>query len=355
MNATLALHAAAPTTAPVTPVADAVLAPGASDAAHPLFSLMLGQAPAEDAGSSDTTDAADAADAAIAPWLMALDSQQAPALPFTQAFSRLLGAAARETGGEGTAPLAEAADTLDAARPTAPQALPGLPAAPRTPGAEAGLAPSAAAAAPLADAAGAAPSNTHSPARSLADTAAARALPADATALASAARPAREPALLDGFATVFNANANSSGSGANEPVVRLDPARTELWQRPLAHALGERVQWQSAQGIDQARIRLDPPALGRIEIVVRQEGAQLQVQLTASSPEVARQLQHMGEGLRQELGQRQGQGVQVQVHDGGAQADARGQQRQGQSGRDEAEPGQALRGEHDPSRRFTLA
>ena len=356
MNATLALHAAAPATAPVTPVADAVLAPGASDAAHPLFSLMLGQAPAEDAGSSDTADAGNAAEAAIAPWLMALDSQQAPALPFTQPFSRLLGAAAREAGGEGTAALAEAADTLDAARPTAPQALLGLPAAPRTPGAEAGLAPSAAAA-PLADAAGAAPSNAHSPARSLADTAAARALPADATALASAARPAREPASLDGFAAVFNANANSSDSGANEPVVRLDPARTELWQRPLAHALGERVQWQSAQGIDQARIRLDPPALGRIEIVVRQEGAQLQVQLTASSPEVARQLQHMGEGLRQELGQRQGQGVQVQVqaHDGGAQADARGQQRQGQSGRDEAEPGQALRGEHDPSHRFTLA
>ena len=355
MNATLALHAAAPSTAPVTPVADAVLAPGASDAAHPLFSLMLGQAPAEDAGSSDTTDAADAADAAIAPWLMALDSQQAPALPFTQAFSRLLGAAARETGGEGTAPLAEAADTVEAERSTAPQTLPGLLVAPRTPGAEAGLAPSAAAAAPLADAAGAAPSNAPSSARSLADTAAARAVPADTIAVASAARTPREPASLDGFAQVFNANANSPSSGANEPVVRLDPARTELWQRPLAHALGERVQWQSAQGIDQARIRLDPPALGRIEIVVRQEGAQLQVQLTASSPEVARQLQHMGEGLRQELGQRQGQGVQVQVHDGGAQADARGQQRQGQSGRDEAEPGQALRGEHDPSRRFTLA
>lgn len=358
MNATLAPHAAAPSTALVTPVADAVLAPGTSDAAHPLFSLMLGQAPAEDAGSTDTADAGNSADAAIAPWLMALDSQQAPALPFTQPFSRLLGAAAREADGEGTAPLAEAADTLDAARPTAPQALPGLPAAPRTPGAEAGLAPSAAAAAaPLADAAGASPSSAHSPARSLADTAAARALPADAIALASAARPAREPASQDGFAAVFNANVNSSGGGANEPVVRLDPARTELWQRPLAHALGERVQWQSAQGIDQARIRLDPPALGRIEIVVRQEGAQLQVQLTASSPEVARQLQHMGEGLRQELGQRQGQSVQVQVqaHEGGAQADARGQQRQGQSGRDEAEPGQALRGEHDPSRRFTLA
>lgn len=109
------------------------------------------------------------------------------------------------------------------------------------------------------------------------------------------------------------------------------------------------------QGVDQARIRLDPPALGRIEIVVRQEGAQLQVQLTASSPEVARQLQHMGEGLRQELGQRQGQGVQVQVHEGGAQADARGQPRQGQPAREEAEPGQALRSEHRAGQAFTLA
>ncbi len=348
MNATLALGA----NAPVTPVADAVLAPGLSDGARPLFAQVLGQAPAAEGESPDGTEAADAA---LAPWLMALDSQQAPALPFTQPFSRLLGAAARGAAGEGAAPLAEAGDSAGAPvaeRAAAAQALPGplmgaraadaAPTPPATPTASAADAP-------------AAPAAAAAPARSLAETAAARALPADAAALA--ARPAREPASPDAFASVFHANAGSSNGGAPEPTVRLDPARTESWQRPLAQALGERVQWQSTQGVDQARIRLDPPALGRIEIVVRQEGTQLQVQLTASSPEVARQLQHMGEGLRQELGQRQGQGVQVQVqaHEGaGAQADARGQ-RQGQPGRDEATPGHALRGEHDAARRFTLA
>lgn len=356
MNATFALGA----TAPVTPVAEAVLAPGLSDGPRPLFAQVLGQAPAAD---GEPPDGREALDAALSPWLMALDSQQAPALPFTQPFSRLLGAAARQAQGEdeGAAPWRDADAAGDARHPLAPHALAGPVASARPAGADAGpCPPQALAAASPADAAGGAPATAVSPARSPADAAVARALPPE-LALALAAPRAREtaPASPDAFAAAFHANAGPSGGEAIEPVVRLDPARSELWQRPLAQALGDRLQWQATQGVDQARIRLDPPALGRIEIVVRQEGAQLQVQLTASSPEVARQLQHMGEGLRQDLGQRQGQGqgvqVQVQVHEGGAQADARGQPRQGQPAREEAEPGQALRSEHRAGQAFTLA
>jgi len=360
MNATLALGA----TAPVTPVADAVLAPGLSEGAHPLFAQVFGQAPA---GEGEAPDTSEELDAALAPWLMGLDSQQAPALPFTQPFSRLLGAAAREAAPDGASAQEASADAMALPAPPGPEAsaTPGVPAVAK----EAAL-PWPAAALPVANGAngasvensanGADPATAPAgaPPRPVAD-AAARALPAEALSAAMAPRPAREAGAssLDGFATVLNANPGSAPSAASDPVLRLDAQRSELWQRPLAQALGDRVQWQSTQGIDQARIRLDPPALGRIEIVVRQEGAQLQVQLTASSPEVARQLQHMGDGLRQELGQRQGQSVQVQVqaHDSaGAQADARGQ-RQGQPGRDEVDPGQALRDEHDAARRFTLA
>ncbi len=334
MNATFALGA----TAPVTPVAEAVLAPGLSDGPRALFAQVLGQAPAAD---SEAPEGREALDAALSPWLMALDSQQAPALPFTQPFSRLLGAAAREAPGEdeGAAPLSDAGAAGDAHRPLAPLALAGSVAHARSAGAESGpWSPQAMAAA------------------SPADAAVARALPPElAHALAMPRARETAPASPDAFAAAFHANTGPSGGEAIEPVVRLDPARSELWQRPLAQALGDRLQWQATQGVDQARIRLDPPALGRIEIVVRQEGGQLQVQLTASSPEVARQLQHMGEGLRQELGQRQGQGVQVQVHEGGAQADARGQPRQGQPTREEAEPGQALRSEHRAGQAFTLA
>lgn len=334
MNATFALGA----TAPVTPVAEAVLAPGLSDGPRALFAQVLGQAPAAD---SEAPEGREALDAALSPWLMALDSQQAPALPFTQPFSRLLGAAAREAPGEdeGAAPLSDAGAAGDAHRPLAPLALAGSVAHARSAGAESGpWSPQAMAAA------------------SPADAAVARALPPElAHALAMPRARETAPASPDAFAAALHANTGPSGGEAIEPVVRLDPARSELWQRPLAQALGDRLQWQATQGVDQARIRLDPPALGRIEIVVRQEGGQLQVQLTASSPEVARQLQHMGEGLRQELGQRQGQGVQVQVHEGGAQADARGQPRQGQPTREEAEPGQALRSEHRAGQAFTLA
>lgn len=140
--------------------------------------------------------------------------------------------------------------------------------------------------------------------------------------------------------------------------VRLPAGEPDLWQRPLAQALGDRLQVQASQGIEQARIRLEPPALGRIEIVLRQEGGQLQVQLSASHHEVVRQLQAMGEGLRQELTHKQGAPVTVQVFEDRALADGRSPQRerQQQPQPQEDRPGQGLLSESKADRRaFTLA
>lgn len=140
--------------------------------------------------------------------------------------------------------------------------------------------------------------------------------------------------------------------------VRLPPGDPDLWQRPLAQALGDRLQVQASQGIEQARIRLEPPALGRIEIVLRQEGNQLQVQLSASHNDVVRQLQAMGEGLRQELTQKQGAQVTVQVFEDRALADGRSSHRERQQPRHPQEdtPGQGLLSESKADRRaFTLA
>jgi len=139
--------------------------------------------------------------------------------------------------------------------------------------------------------------------------------------------------------------------------VRLPAGEPDLWQRPLAQALGDRLQVQASHGIEQARIRLEPPALGRIEIVLRQESGQLHVQLSASHHEVVRQLQAMGEGLRQELTHKQGAQVTVQVFEDRALADGRSPQRERQQQQpQEDRPGQGLLSESKAERRaFTLA
>ncbi len=113
------------------------------------------------------------------------------------------------------------------------------------------------------------------------------------------------------------------------------PGKREGWQDPLRAALGERLSVQSAHGIDRALIRLDPPNLGGVEIALRHEAGVLNVQLTASNAEVARQLSALSEMLRQDLGNRQYAQVTVDVREGTAGS---GQQRQGQGQGQEGNP-----------------
>lgn len=111
--------------------------------------------------------------------------------------------------------------------------------------------------------------------------------------------------------------------------------------QPLAELLGERLRFQLAGGGDRAVIRLDPPMLGSVEIVIRHEAGGLQVHLSASHGEVARQLQAIGDSLRQDLVQRQYGDVAVVVADAGArERDAQG--RQGRQSQEQQSPGRAL-------------
>ncbi|WKB54108.1 flagellar hook-length control protein FliK [Eleftheria terrae] len=112
--------------------------------------------------------------------------------------------------------------------------------------------------------------------------------------------------------------------------------------QPLAELLGERLRFQLAGGGDRAVIRLDPPMLGSVEIVIRHEAGGLQVHLSASHGEVARQLQAIGDSLRQDLVQRQYGDVAVMVvADAGArERDAQG--RQGRQSQEQQSPGRAL-------------
>ncbi|MDF1484212.1 flagellar hook-length control protein FliK [Ramlibacter sp. H39-3-26] len=147
-----------------------------------------------------------------------------------------------------------------------------------------------------------------------------------------------------------NAAAASSGKVAQ--------AGAQQHATALVEALGDRIKLQVNQGSERAVIRLDPPMMGRLEIMVRHEGGTLQVQLTASHGDVARQLQAVSDTMRQDLTQRHFGDVSVVVAHGG-EREPGGRQRQGESGRPSEEtPGKALAEAEDgaaPKSFFTLA
>jgi flagellar hook-length control protein FliK len=156
--------------------------------------------------------------------------------------------------------------------------------------------------------------------------------------------------LMSAMTPAVNA-APQGDAGAAAPALTL-PASREAWSQPLMQALGDRLQLQIAQRTDSARLHLEPPQLGRIEIDIRQQGGALQVQLSASHDEVRQQLRQIAEPLRNELVQRHAGEVSVQVatatqaagdgrgRDGaasGGQAHSHGQPRDAQR-----QPGRAL-------------
>lgn len=135
------------------------------------------------------------------------------------------------------------------------------------------------------------------------------------------------------------------------------PLRTHSPQA-LREALGERLSWQVDQRSEQATIRLSPERLGHIDIQIRHEAGGLQVQLAASHGEVLRQLQQVSDGLRQDLGQRHGGEISVQVaerRDNAGLGEGGSRQQQGRSP-EEQRPGRALaEADADDAGRFALA
>ncbi len=189
---------------------------------------------------------------------------------------------------------------------------------------------------------------------------------------ASAAQAAVAPALADrqppaddraaAVATPAHGALPASGLVAapdrGGDALHLSAKAPAQWRQPLQEALGDRLQLQLKRGSEQAVIRLDPPSLGTIEIVVRQEAGGLQVHLRATHGEVLRQLQHVGDSLRHDLAQRQQGDVTVTVSDGAARdahAGGRQRSRDGEAPHEQA-PGQALHEADDerPARRFAL-
>jgi flagellar hook-length control protein FliK len=142
------------------------------------------------------------------------------------------------------------------------------------------------------------------------------------------------------------AQAAPAATPAAAATVKLAGA-PEQWQQPLREALGDRLQVQLQRNNDHAVIRLEPPNMGSIEISIRHSAGALQVNLSASNSEVVRQLNTIGDSVRQDLSTRQFADVAVTVSSSRAQAQAQGDGAGGRNGqqRDQNEgrtPGRAL-------------
>ncbi|MBL1378842.1 flagellar hook-length control protein FliK [Zobellella iuensis] len=87
----------------------------------------------------------------------------------------------------------------------------------------------------------------------------------------------------------------------------------------LLHSLKEKVEMQLNQQVQQARIKLDPPEMGRLELTVRVEGDRLHIQLNASQGAVREALASQLDRLRAELLPHHAGGVEVNVGQGDRQ------------------------------------
>lgn len=95
------------------------------------------------------------------------------------------------------------------------------------------------------------------------------------------------------------------------------------WGEQMLAALKDNVELQLQQKVQSATIRLDPPELGSMEILLSHESGRLSVQIAASNGDVARLLNTTSERLRQELVGQNFLQVNVQVS-----SDSSGQQGQ---------------------------
>jgi flagellar hook-length control protein FliK len=278
-----------------------------------------------------------------------LDATKIPAAPAALATP----APAQQT----PAPVAEQAGAALAAAPPpaaqdADRALPPAAAPDSRLLAPAALPPAVAATAPapvLPPRANGEPASTTSTLSTLSSTAAAAR--ADSTAVLAAAAKDSAALLADhhdgdaaasGMRGVLNSGISAAAAPVASDVVKLS-GNAEQWQQPLRAALGERLQLQLQHNDNHAVIRLEPPNLGSIEISIRHSSGALQVTMAASHSEVVRQLNTIGDSMRQDLSQRQFSEVAVTVSASGgrglADGDGRGRQEREAQQRN---PGRAL-------------
>ncbi|MBY7919692.1 flagellar hook-length control protein FliK [Vibrio fluvialis] len=102
--------------------------------------------------------------------------------------------------------------------------------------------------------------------------------------------------------TQVNAS-NAATTVVNAPEwasVRID-TQAGKWGEQMLQVLHDRVTLQAQQNLQEAKIRLDPPDLGKLDLVVRVEGDRLSVQINANAAATREALMQVSDRLRAEL------------------------------------------------------
>ncbi|EPE2649278.1 flagellar hook-length control protein FliK [Vibrio fluvialis] len=102
--------------------------------------------------------------------------------------------------------------------------------------------------------------------------------------------------------TQVNAS-NAATTVVNAPEwasVRID-TQAGKWGEQMLQVLHDRVTLQAQQNLQEAKIRLDPPDLGKLDLVVRVEGDRLSVQINANASATREALMQVSDRLRAEL------------------------------------------------------
>lgn len=107
------------------------------------------------------------------------------------------------------------------------------------------------------------------------------------------------------------------------------------WGEKMLHSLRNSVDLQVQQKLQTATIRLDPPELGSMEILIKHEAGHLSVQISASQTDVAKMLQQVSERLRHELVGQHFTEVSVEIGGEGTGDRQQSQQHQAQFFREE--------------------
>lgn len=111
--------------------------------------------------------------------------------------------------------------------------------------------------------------------------------------------------------------------GSEWAAVRVDTSAGK-WGEQMMQVLHDRVTLQAQQNVQEAKIRLDPPDLGKLDLLVRVEGDRLSVHINANAAATREALMQVSERLRTELQEQNF--VHVDVNVGSDQSQSRNDQ-----------------------------
>ncbi len=112
--------------------------------------------------------------------------------------------------------------------------------------------------------------------------------------------------------------------GSEWAAVRVDTSAGKWGGEQMMQVLHDRVTLQAQQNVQEAKIRLDPPDLGKLDLLVRVEGDRLSVHINANAAATREALMQVSERLRTELQEQNF--VHVDVNVGSDQSQSRNDQ-----------------------------